>query len=63
LRRASGNVKLAVLLLHGCDVKDAVNVLDRAGGQLRAALAAIGKRGPDAADLGDLTHVEAPEIH
>jgi hypothetical protein len=38
-------------------------MLDRAGGQLRAALAAIGKRGPDAVDLGDLTHVEAPEIH
>jgi hypothetical protein len=48
-------VKLAVLLLHGCDLRDATNILDRAGGQLRAALAAIGKAGPDPRDLGDLT--------
>jgi N-acetylmuramic acid 6-phosphate etherase len=55
LHRAEGNVKLAVLLLHGCDLRDATNILDRAGGQLRAALAAIGKGGPDPRDLGDLT--------
>jgi N-acetylmuramic acid 6-phosphate etherase len=55
LHRAEGNVKLAVLLLHGCDLGDATNILDRAGGQLRAALAAIGKAGPDPRDLGDLT--------
>jgi N-acetylmuramic acid 6-phosphate etherase len=47
LRRANGNVKLAVLLLHGCNVKEATSVLEGAGGQLRAALAAIGKTGPD----------------
>jgi N-acetylmuramic acid 6-phosphate etherase len=62
LRQANGNVKLAVLLLHGCDFKEATSVLDRAGGQLRAALAAIGKPGPDPADLKDLTHAEAPEM-
>jgi N-acetylmuramic acid 6-phosphate etherase len=61
LRRANGNVKLAVLLLHGCDLQEATRVLDRAGGQLRAALAAIGQPGPEPADLQDLTHVEAPE--
>src|SRR6266576_6151194 len=33
LHRANGNVKLAVLLLHGCDVKQATDVLHRAGGQ------------------------------
>jgi N-acetylmuramic acid 6-phosphate etherase len=55
LHRAEGNVKLAVLLLHGCDLGDATNILDRAGGQLRAALAAIGKAAPDPRDLGDLT--------
>jgi N-acetylmuramic acid 6-phosphate etherase len=55
LRRAEGNVKLAVLLLHGCDVKEASDVLDRAGGQLRAALAHIGKPAPEAADLSDLS--------
>ncbi len=62
LRQANGNVKLAVLLLHGCDLKEATSVLERAGGQLRAALGAIGKPGPDPADLKDLTHVEAPEM-
>jgi hypothetical protein len=43
-----------VLLLHGCDVTEATDVLHRAGGQLRAALAEIGKPGPDPADLNDL---------
>jgi N-acetylmuramic acid 6-phosphate etherase len=55
LCRANGNVKLAVLLLHGCDVTEATSVLDRAGGQLRAALAAIGQAGPDPGDLSDPT--------
>src|SRR6266478_7970094 len=54
LHRANGNVKLAVLLLHGCDVKQATDLLHRAGGQLRAALADIGKPGPEPADLSDL---------
>jgi len=62
LRQTNGNVKLAVLLLHGCDLQAATSVLDHAGGQLRAALAAIGKPGPDPADLKDLTHVDAPEM-
>jgi len=55
LHRANGNVKVAVLLLHGCDVKEATEVLSRAGGQLRAALADIGKPAPEPADLSDLT--------
>jgi N-acetylmuramic acid 6-phosphate etherase len=50
-RQANGNIKLAVLLLHGCELQEATSILDRAGGQLRAALAAIGKPGPDPADL------------
>jgi N-acetylmuramic acid 6-phosphate etherase len=54
LRRADGNVKLALLLLHGCAVEEATEVLNRAGGQLRAALAAIGKPTPEPADLSDL---------
>jgi hypothetical protein len=62
LRQANGNVKLAVLVLHGCDLKDAKSILDRAGGQLRAALAAIGKSGPDPMELDDLVHVVAPEM-
>ena len=58
--QANGNGKLAVLL-HGRDLKGAASVLDSAGGQLRAALAAIGKPGPVSSDLKDLTQVEAPE--
>ena len=50
MRQANGNVKLAVLL-HGRDLKEAASVLDRAGGQLRATLAAIGKPGPVPSDL------------
>jgi len=55
LRRADGSVKLAVLLLHGCEPGAAAEILDRAGGQLRAALALIGKSAPD--------QVEPPAIH
>ena len=62
LRQVNGNVKLAVLVLHGCDLKEATSILDRAGGQLRAALAAIGKSGPDPMDLDDLVHVVAPKM-
>src|SRR4051794_19071969 len=62
LQQANGSVKLAVLLLNGCDVKNAATILDRAGGQLRAALAAIGKTGPDTVDLTEAGHVEAPAI-
>jgi N-acetylmuramic acid 6-phosphate etherase len=42
LRRANGNVKLAVLLLDGCgDLERAKKVLDCAGGRLGAALAVL----------------------
>jgi len=61
LQKANGNVKLAVLLLHGCDLQEATRVLERAGGHLRAALAAIGKPGPSPTDLRDLAHVAAPD--
>ncbi len=49
LRRANGSVKVAIMLLHGCDLNEAATLLGRAGGQLRAALALIGRRGSDAA--------------
>jgi N-acetylmuramic acid 6-phosphate (MurNAc-6-P) etherase len=38
LNSASGSVKLAVLLLHGCDLKLAEDLLDRAKGHLGKAL-------------------------
>ena len=40
---AGGNLKLAVLLLHGCDLNEANDILTRAGGQLRAALSLVDK--------------------
>jgi N-acetylmuramic acid 6-phosphate etherase len=43
LKRARGSVKLAVLLLQGCDVAQAEAALDRSGGQLRAALESLGE--------------------
>jgi N-acetylmuramic acid 6-phosphate etherase len=42
LRRANGSVKLAVLLLHGCNPDEAARVLQQCGGRLRAALKVIG---------------------
>jgi N-acetylmuramic acid 6-phosphate etherase len=44
LRRAEGNVKLALLLLEGCDLAEAGALLDHAGGQLRAAHHAATRR-------------------
>ena len=38
LNSAGGSVKLAVLMLHGCDLKLAEDLLDRAKGHLRKAL-------------------------
>jgi len=49
LRRADGSVKLAVMLLHGCEVALATELLDRAGGQLRTALELMGPHGEHAA--------------
>src|SRR5450631_3327396 len=41
LRRSQGSIKLAVLLLKGCELADAERILDSAGGQLRAAIALL----------------------
>jgi len=62
LERSNGSVKLAVLLLHGCDLNEAMAILDRAGGQLRAALALIGKPGPALADLKHPAEVISPAL-
>ncbi len=63
LRRAEGSVKLAVLLLHGCNPGEAADILARAGGQLRAALALIGRPAPDPVDLHKAAPVDSPAIH
>ncbi|MFL4977080.1 MAG: N-acetylmuramic acid 6-phosphate etherase [Xanthobacteraceae bacterium] len=49
LAQAQGSVKLAVMLLHGCESDEAAALLDRAGGQLRAALELMQGHGEDAA--------------
>jgi N-acetylmuramic acid 6-phosphate etherase len=41
LRRADGSIKVATLLLRGCELGEAKKLLDRSGGQLRAALDVI----------------------
>jgi len=41
LDRAGGSVKLAVLVLQGCEPEEAARLLDAAGGQLRGALAKL----------------------
>jgi N-acetylmuramic acid 6-phosphate etherase len=56
LAQAQGSVKLAVLLLKGCDLEEAERVLDRAGGQLRAALAVV------AEDRGDASSLQPGEV-
>jgi N-acetylmuramic acid 6-phosphate etherase len=48
LRRASGSVKLAVLLLNGCSVDEGVRLIEQSNGRLRAALAHV-RHGSDAA--------------
>lgn len=45
LRLAEGRVKLAFLVLQGCDVREAERVLERAGGQLRLAIEKLGAAG------------------
>ena len=49
LKRADGNVKIATLLLYGCDLESATKLLNRSGGQLRGALDLIRDFGSDAA--------------
>ena len=51
LQQAGGNVKLAVLLLRGCDLEKGQTLLDLAHGELRAALNLLEPRGSDAAQL------------
>jgi N-acetylmuramic acid 6-phosphate etherase len=46
LERARGHVKLAVLLLEGCELAEAEELLGRAGGRLREALASMRRREP-----------------
>jgi N-acetylmuramic acid 6-phosphate etherase len=49
LLHAHGSVKLAVMLLRGCDLERGVRLLDQADGRLRSALALILRHDTDAA--------------
>jgi N-acetylmuramic acid 6-phosphate (MurNAc-6-P) etherase len=63
LGRANGSVKIAVLLLHGCNLSKAMTVLEEAGGQLRLALARIGKHNLSLADTPASTETSsAPQF-
>ena len=44
LAEADGSIKLAMLLLKGCDLKEAKSLLKRSKGQLRTAIARLEKR-------------------
>jgi N-acetylmuramic acid 6-phosphate etherase len=48
LSRAKGDIKLAVLLLDGCELQAARAALDRAGGRLRTAVGLLAKERPRA---------------
>ena len=60
---ADGSVKLAVLLLQGCNRDEASAVLDRAGGRLRTALKAIGRENSLAIDLANAPEIASPPMH
>jgi N-acetylmuramic acid 6-phosphate etherase len=45
LRRANGSVKLAVLLLNGCSVDDAIRLIEQSNGRLAGALARVRGKG------------------
>ena len=61
LRRANGSVKLAMLLLHGCNAEEGTRLLDQAGGRLRTALTNIGGRAAVAA-AAELVEDDVPTI-
>jgi len=63
LATAGGSVKLAALLLQGCDLAEAKAMLDSAGGQLRVALAAVDDRAAARAEPERRTPPKAARSH
>jgi N-acetylmuramic acid 6-phosphate etherase len=61
LKRANGSVKLAVLLLHGCALPEAMQLLDRTGGKLRAALE-LARNQSKHGEPRELTNVASPSV-
>jgi N-acetylmuramic acid 6-phosphate etherase len=54
LQRARGDIKVALLLLHGCDTDQAAALLQQAGGRLRMALRLAGVTPTDMFNLSDV---------
>jgi N-acetylmuramic acid 6-phosphate etherase len=57
LQRAGGNIKVALLLLHGCNTDQAVALLEQAGGRLRTALRLAGVAPATPTDILNLSDV------
>jgi N-acetylmuramic acid 6-phosphate etherase len=59
LQRARGNIKVALLLLHGCNADEAGLLLEQAGGRLRVALrlAGVEPAMPTGMNLSDTSDV------
>jgi N-acetylmuramic acid 6-phosphate etherase len=57
LQRARGNIKVAMLLLHGCNDDQAAALLERAGGRLRMALQLAGVKSGTPTDTLNLNDV------
>jgi N-acetylmuramic acid 6-phosphate etherase len=53
LQRADGNIKVAMLLLRGCNAGEAAALLEQAGGRLRTALRFTDRQGA-ASDVGPI---------
>ena len=51
LERAAGNVKKALLILHGCTVQKADTLLEESGGRLRIALRLVGGASAAASEM------------
>jgi N-acetylmuramic acid 6-phosphate etherase len=58
----AGSVKLAVLVLNGCKLDAASEILERADGQLRVALALIGKPSALVDNLAKIPDLDGPRL-
>ena len=52
LQRSGGSVKIAVLLLHGCDLEEAMKLLERVDGRLRVAMDLLARQNEQRLDGG-----------
>ena len=52
MQRSGGSVKIAVLLLHGCDLEDAMKLLERVDGRLRVAMDLLARQNEQSLDGG-----------